>query len=219
MKRIISISLVVVGLLIISATFYPLYLMYKEKDIQKNLDQKYKITQQDLTKGKIKLNNNVIEIKDTKSGESIRVEVLLNGKELFEPMNVALAEDGGFTKGVWVNVFNIHKNNDSNEENDLIGIVQTEEEGSSWNLYYVNSRGELEVKSSSKEYMSSDYLDTNLIKRSGNSMIGYISNINYASANPFASIFPIAIFIFGIITTVLGLILAIRIKNKPIVRH
>ncbi|MFS0837154.1 hypothetical protein [Paenibacillus sp. 1P03SA] len=209
MKKFTSVFLIVLGIMIILAASKPLYFMYKEKEIQHLLNETFTITQQDVTKNALEINNNTVEVIDTPKGDLIRLEILLNGEKLSGSADVAPAKDGNYTRGVWVNVFNIHKNH----INDRAAIVQTIEEQASWNIYYIDNQQKMTVKHVTDENRSADPLDTYLIKNSGTPMIGYYSDINYASGNPFATMIPIAIAIFGGILLLIGWLIFPRTKK------
>ncbi|MBV6713908.1 hypothetical protein [Paenibacillus chitinolyticus] len=214
MKKFSSIFLIVLGVMIILATSNPLYLMYKEKKIQHSLNTTYTITQQDVTKNILKINNNTIEVVNTPKGNLIRLEIMLNGEKLPGSTDVAPAKDGNYTRGVWVNVLTIHKNEESSNKNDWVAIVQTMKEQASWNIYYIDNQQKMTAKHVTNENRSNDPLDIYLIKNSGAPMIGYYSDINYASGNPLATVIPIAIAITGGILLLIGLLTIPRRQKK-----
>ncbi|MEY9092316.1 hypothetical protein [Paenibacillus sp. RC84] len=208
MKKFSSIFLIVLGVMIILATSNPLYLMYKEKQIQRSLNMTYTIAQQDVTKNALEINNNNIKVIDTPKNDLIHVEILLNGEKLPGSTDVAPAN------GVWVNVLTIHKNEESSNENDSVAIVQTMKEQASWTIYYIDNQQKMTAKHVTNENRSNDPLDIYLIKNSGAPMIGYYSDINYASGNPFATIIPIAIAISGGILLLIGFLIIPRRQTK-----
>ncbi|WP_405080094.1 hypothetical protein ACI48J_20990 [Paenibacillus chitinolyticus] len=214
MKKFISIFLILVGIMVIWAASKPLYLMYKEKKIQHSLNTTYEITQQDVTKNILKINNNTIEVVNTPKGNLIRLEIMLNGERLPGSADVVPANNGNYTRGVWVNVFTIHKSQEASNENDRVAIVQTMKEHASWNIYYMDNKQKMTVRHVTNENRPADPLDTYLIKNSGSPMIGYYSDINYASGNPFATIIPIAIAISGGILLLIGFLIFPRRKKR-----
>ncbi|MBP1995517.1 hypothetical protein [Paenibacillus eucommiae] len=215
MKKIIGVSLIILGIMVSLATFDPLYVMYKEGQIYKTLDKKYFIDQPEFNTNQFEINDNRIEIIDTPKGNIVNLQVLINGKALFKPMDVPVSNDGDYARGVWVNILNIHNKQETNHQNDLTAIVQSmPPDAKSWNIYYINGQKKMETKhitnedrlSKTNENISNDYLEIQLLKRSGVSMIGYASDINYASINPFATLIPRAIFVFGIVLIVIGIL-------------
>ncbi|MGX4583903.1 hypothetical protein [Paenibacillus chitinolyticus] len=99
MKKFSSIFLIVLGVMIILATSNPLYLMYKENQIQRSLNTTYTITQQDVTKNSLEINNNNIKVIDTPKDNLIHVELLMNGEKLPGSAEVSPAKDGNYTRG------------------------------------------------------------------------------------------------------------------------
>ncbi|EGL13368.1 MULTISPECIES: hypothetical protein [unclassified Paenibacillus] len=214
MKKFSSIFLIVLGVMIILATSNPLYLMYKEKKIQHSLNTTYTITQHDVTENSLEINNNNIKVIDTPKDDFIHVEILLNGEKLPGSTDVAPAKDGNYTRGVWVNVLTIHKNEESNNKNDWVAIVQTMKDQASWTICYIDNQQKMTAKHVTNENPSNDPLDIYLIKNSGAPMIGYYSDINYASGNPLATVIPIAIAITGGILLLIGLLTIPRRQKK-----
>ncbi|GKS09520.1 hypothetical protein YDYSY3_05200 [Paenibacillus chitinolyticus] len=214
MKKFSSIFLIVLGVMIILATSNPLYLMYKENQIQRSLNTTYTITQQDVTKNSLEINNNNIKVIDAPKDNLIHVEILLNGEKLPGSAEVSPAKDGNYTRGVWVNVLTIHKNEESSNKNDWVAIVQTIKDQASWTIYYIDNQQKMTAKHVTNENRSNDPLDIYLIKNSGAPMIGYYSDINFASGNPFATVIPIAIAITGGILLSVGLLIIPRRQKK-----
>ncbi|MBP1995209.1 hypothetical protein [Paenibacillus eucommiae] len=212
MKIIIGVSLIILGLMISLATFDPLYVMYKEKQISKTLQKKYFINEPDYNTNHFEINGNSIEINEIPKGENVaNIQVLLNGKVLFEPMDVPVLEDE--KRRLWVNIYSIHNRKETSHQNDLTAIVQSmPPNAKSWNLYLINNQKKLETKHITNEdrfnneNISDDYLDIHLIKITTSAMIGYKSDINYASINPLAYVIPRVIFIFGIVLIVVGIL-------------
>ncbi|MFE4570116.1 hypothetical protein [Paenibacillus chitinolyticus] len=214
MKKFTSLFLILVGIMVILATSKPLYLMYKEKQIQSYLNTTFTLTQQDISENVLDINNNTIEVINTPKDDLIRLEIMLNGEKLPGSVEVSPAKDGNYTRGVWVNVLTIHKNEESSNKNDLVAIVQTIKDQASWNIYYIDNQQKMTANHVTNENRSNDPLDTYLIKNSGAPMIGYYSDINYASGNPLATVIPIAIAITGGILLLIGLLIFPRRKKK-----
>ncbi|MFF2092280.1 hypothetical protein [Paenibacillus sp. NPDC058174] len=211
MKKIIGISLTILGIMISLATFNPLYLMYQEKQTQRSLDHQYEITHKDLINNQLEFNNNMIKIVEEPSSDVVNLKVILNGEPLTRPIAAQLSNDNAtYTKGVWVNTFVIRETGNRNRQDDLLAIV-TMPEQNKWNIYYVNHLKQVEVKRMGVENKSKDPLDIRLVKYSGASLMGYKTDIQYASANPFALVIPVVIFIFGILLAAAGLILLLRV--------
>ncbi|WP_042169423.1 hypothetical protein [Paenibacillus gorillae] len=211
MKKTIGIVLSILGMMISLATVNPLYLMYQEKQIQRSLDHQYEITHKDLINNQLEFNNNIMEIIEEPSGNVVNLQVILNGEPLAGPIAAQLSNDNvTYTKGVWVNTFAVRETGNSNRQDDLLAIV-TMPELNKWNIYYVNHLKQIEVKHMDAGNKSNDPLDIRLIKYSGASLMGYKSDILYASANPFALVIPVVIFIFGILLTAAGLITLLRV--------
>ncbi|GGG72625.1 hypothetical protein [Paenibacillus radicis (ex Gao et al. 2016)] len=216
MKKAIGIALSVLGIMISLATFNPLYLIYQEKQIQRSLDHQYDITQKDLINNQLEFNNNMMKIVEEPSGDVVNLQVILNGEPLAGPIAAQLSNDNvTYTKRVWVNAFAIRESGNRNREDDLLAIV-TMPELNKWNIYYVNHLNQVETKSMDAENKSKNPLDIRLVKYSGASLMGYKSDIQYASANPFALVIPVVIFIVGILLTAAGFILWLRVwvRNK-----
>ncbi|MGX4583902.1 hypothetical protein [Paenibacillus chitinolyticus] len=113
-----------------------------------------------------------------------------------------------------MNVLTIHKNEESSNKNDWVAIVQTKKDQASWTIYYIDNQQKMTAKHVTNENRSNDPLDIYLIKNSGAPMIGYYSDINFASGNPFATVIPIAIAITGGILLLIGLLIIPRRQKK-----
>lgn len=220
MKKLIAVMLLFLGSMIAIATFNPLYLMHKEKQIHRSLDAKYKVTNQYMSTNRLEFRNHTIEILEERQEDRVVLQVLLNNEVLSKPMTVQAADNGATSFGAWIHVLKIHNKSES-MKTDLIAIVQTLPNQKSWNIFYVDPSKQVTTKQITLGGRSKDYLDMKLIRYSGHSMIGYYSDIKYASGNPFATLVPVVIFIIGLVMMAVGAILLLvshlnnRIKLFP----
>ncbi|MFX3636752.1 MAG: hypothetical protein ACE3L7_14225 [Candidatus Pristimantibacillus sp.] len=213
MKKLISIVLLVLGTMIVIATYNPLYLIHKEKQIHRSLDKKYKVTNQDMVTNRLELRNHIIEVLEERQENRVTLQVLLNNETLTEPMTVSAADHGATSFGAWIHVFKIHHRNES-MKTDVIAIVQTFPNQKAWNIFYVDPLKQVTTKQITLGGRSKDYLDMMIIRSSSNLMMGYYSDIQYASGNPFATLVPAFIFIIGLIMMVIGAILLLINKLR-----
>ncbi|MBJ6360940.1 hypothetical protein ACFOQM_06450 [Paenibacillus sp. GCM10012307] len=211
MKKISSTILLVIGILIIVGTLNPIYLYYKENSIIKELTQLYTVSNKDLVNNRIELNNNRIEIiEDTKESGAF-LQLVLNNVKLGDPIFAENATNNlTYAKGVWIAVFNIHENSQSTDANDKTAIVVMTAAQKNWTIYYLDQDQRYEVRHISIDQKSQDYLDTLLIKLSSNPMMGYESDIGYASGSVSALMIPMILCIIGLAMALIGLVMLCR---------
>ena len=195
--------------------------MYKEDRIHSNLVRKYKINTIAYKGAPLILLGNTIKIQDEETGGKTSIELFINDERVSELEDIKLNSLPNDKYQSWIGILEISQKND--EEKKQVAIVQRvprQDESDisdlKWNIFIINKLQDIHKKQFTIKERTDDFLDIRLIMSSGTrsgALMGYRSDINYVSGNPYATVLPKAFGIMGMILVFISLIL-LRSNHK-----